>query len=115
MKLKFYKKENKWYADVPEHTEAQNLMVAGADTLIEHMSNGQNSIEVELVNADLLDATEYPRSWLVKMTRFEHDPFGATYLCKIRGKVIPWPAWLCNVTHTVFGEHPKKIFITGIN
>ena len=115
MKLKFYKKANRWYADVPEHSESQNLMVAGADTLIEHMSNGKSSIEVDLVNADLLDTSEYPKSWLVKMTRFEHDPFGATYLCKIRGKVIPWPAWLCNVTHTVFGEHPKRIFVTGIN
>ncbi len=23
-------------------------------------------------------------------------------------------AWLCNVTHTVFGEHPKDIYIHSI-
>ncbi len=116
MKLRFYKdEEGGWFADVDGHTKAQNRMVAGADTLIEAMSKGRNEVVVDLVDADLLNKEDYPKSWIIKMTRFEHDPFGATYLCKIKGKVIPWPAWLCNVTHTVFGEHPKRIFITGVN
>ena len=33
--IRFYKKHNAWYADVAEHTEAENRMVAGADTFLE--------------------------------------------------------------------------------
>lgn len=38
--LRFYKEGAEWFADVPEHTQAENRMVAGADVLIESFANG---------------------------------------------------------------------------
>lgn len=108
--IRFFKLDMGWYADVPNHTLAENRMVAGADTLIEGMSNGKEEVKV-LVSADV----ETPEEYIVKMKRIEHDPWGATYLTKIKGKRMPQLAWLCNVTHDVFnGEHPKEIFIHRI-
>ena len=108
--LRFYKSGNAWFADVPEHTQAQNRMVAGADTLIESFAQGGNEVNVVL-SADIND----PDAYQIKMIRIEHDPWGATYLANIKGCALPRPAWLCNVTHTVFGgEHPRTIYIHSI-
>ena len=108
--LRFYKSGNAWFADVPEHTQAQNRMVAGADTLIESFAQGGNEVNVVL-SADIDD----PDAYQIKMIRIEHDPWGATYLANIKGHALPRPAWLCNVTHTVFGgEHPRTIYIHSI-
>ena len=107
--LRFYKDGGGWFADVAGHTQAQNRMVAGADTLIEGFANGGTEVRV-VVSADVDD----PAPYRVKMTRIEHDPWGATYLAKIEGCALPRPAWLCNVTHTVFGEHPRTIYIHSV-
>ena len=32
--LRFYRSGTEWFADVPQHTKAENQMVAGADTLM---------------------------------------------------------------------------------
>ena len=108
--LLFYKDGLGWFADVEGHTQSQNLMVMGADKLIEGFSGGKPGVVVR-VSADC----ENPKPYLVRLRRIEHDPFGATYLAFIKGKTLPRPAWLCNVTHTVFGgEHPKRIYIHEI-
>ena len=63
-----------------------------------------------------------PNPYLVRLHRIEHDPFGATYWAsagdapdapRLSFAVLP-VAWLCNVTHDVFGEHPKDIYIHTI-
>lgn len=108
--LRFYKQGSSWYADVPNHTMAENRMVAGADTLLESMAGGGDEVCVCL-SADIED----PDAYRIKMRRIEHDPWGATYLAQIQGCALPRPAWLCNVTHDVFGgEHPKTIYIHSI-
>ena len=107
--LSFYKKGNSWYAAVDGHTEAQNRMVAGADTLLECFSSGSDRVRIVL-SSDVDDPGEYQ----FRLRRIEHDSWGATYLAKIPGNVLPRPAWLCNVTHTVFGEHPKNIYIHSV-
>lgn len=109
MELRFYKEDGSWFADVEGHTQSENRMVAGADTLIESFANGHSEVRVVL-SADCDECDDY----MVKLTRFIHDPFGATYMAKIKGCVLPRPAWLCNVTHTVFGEHPKTIYIHSV-
>ena len=93
--LRFYKEDGEWYADVAEHTQAENRMVAGADALIESFARGGNEVRIVL-SAD-------------------HDAWGATYLAHIKGFLLPRPAWLYNVTHTVFGgEHPRTIYIHSV-
>jgi len=108
--LRFFKQDGEWYADVPGHTLAQNRMVAGADTLLEGFARGGNEVTV-VMSADIKD----PDVYQVKLNRIEHDAWGGTYLAHITGHLLPRPAWLCNVTHDVFGgEHPKTIYIHSI-
>ncbi|MDY3228546.1 MAG: DUF6717 family protein [Kiritimatiellia bacterium] len=108
--LRFYKEDGEWYADVAEHTQAENRMVAGADALIESFARGGNEVRIVL-SADVDD----PNPYQIKLKRIEHDAWGATYLAHIKGFLLPRPAWLCNVTHTVFGgEHPRTIYIHSV-
>ena len=117
--LRFYKDGGGWFADVAGHTQAQNRMVAGADTLIEGFANGGTEVRV-VVSADVDD----PAPYRVKMTRIEHDPWGATYRVsdgnvgtapQFRGPLGLPVAWLCNQTHRfIGGEHPSDIYVHSI-
>lgn len=113
--ISFYKKDDIWYADVPEHSESENEMVAGADVFLEKLSNGKPYISLKV--SDKI----YPKARFV-FQRIDHDNGGATYL--ILGHHPEAPAlsgesqdyagqkfWLCNVVHTFFGEHPKYISV----
>ena len=109
--LRFYKHGMEWFADVDGHTQAQNRMVAGADTLLDAISDGGSEVNVTL-SADLDD----PGEWMIRLHLVEHDKFGATYRvthAKDEGSSL---AWLCNVTHDVFGgEHPQDIYVHSID
>ena len=108
--LRFYKDGDGWFADVAGHTQSQNRMVAGADKLIERFAGGRDEVRV-LLSADISDPDEYQ----IKLHRIEHDFSGATYWVSGGKRFATIPvAWLCNVTHTVFGEHPKDIYIHSI-
>lgn len=108
--LVFHKDEGGWYAEVPTHTRSENAMVAGADCLVERMSRGDNTVEVKFRT---LESSTKPNP-VFKMVRFLHDRFGATYWVQ-GATAIPFPAWLCCVTHDVTGEHPKRIYVHEIN
>ena len=108
--LRFYKDGDGWFADVAGHTQSQNRMVAGADKLIERFAAGKDEVRV-LLSADISDPDEYR----IKLHRIEHDFCGATYWVSGGERFAAIPvAWLCNVTHTVFGEHPKDIYIHSV-
>ena len=109
--LRFYKQGTEWFADVAGHTQAQNQMVAGADTLLDAMSDGGSEVEVVL-SADL----DNPDEWMIHLHLVEHDKFGATYRVKRAKEGGSSLAWLCNVTHDVFGgEHPEDIYVHSID
>ena len=105
--LRFYRSGAKWFADVPQHTKAENQMVAGADTLLEEVSGGAGEVFVVL-SSDIPN----PGEWKLHLHIVEHDKYGATYRVKAAGRDGTQLAWLCNVMHTVFGgEHPTDIYI----
>lgn len=109
--LRFYRQGTEWFADVAGHTQAQNQMVAGADTLLDVMSDGGSEVKVVL-SADL----DNPDEWILHLHLVEHDKFGATYRVKRAKGDGSSLAWLCNVTHDVFGgEHPEDIYIHSID
>ena len=109
--LRFYKQGEEWFADVAGHTQAQNRMVAGADTLLDVMADGGSEVKVVL-SADLGN----PDEWMIHLHLVEHDKFGATYRVKRAKENGSSLAWLCNVTHDVFGgEHPEDIFVHSID
>jgi len=108
--LSFHKDEQGWAAEVPTHTRSENAMVAGADIVVGRMAQGDNTVEVKFRTVE----SSTLGSPLFSMKRLLHDRFGGTYL--VHGlTAIPFPAWLCCVTHDVTGEHPEKIFVHEIH
>lgn len=103
-KLRFYKENEKWYADVPGVSKEDNEMVFGSDIFLEKISNGKPQVIVEFSNSDEDNAI-----YAFRMT--DHDEYGASY-SEVHNEVEP--IWLCNVAHEVFIEHPAEIFITDI-
>lgn len=118
--LDFYKDQAGWFCDVRNHSRSQNAMVLGADKLLDFVANGNNKVSISLSFANKIEKDEKPAkdSFLVKLRRILHDPFGATYwVSGPASKGFPLPTiWICNVTHDALPEldHPKQIFINKI-
>ncbi len=79
--IRFYRSGTEWFADVPQHTKAENQMVAGADTLLEEVSDGADEVFVVL-SSDIPN----PDEWKLHLHIVEHDKFGATYKVKAAGQ-----------------------------
>lgn len=108
--LVFHRDTSGIYAEVPTHTRGENAMVAGADIVVGRLMQGDNTVEVKFRTQE----SSTKQKPLFTMHRFLHDSHGGTYL--VTGlTAIPFPAWICNVTHDVCGEHPEKIFVYEIN
>lgn len=121
-KVRFFKQDGKWYADMPNHSLEENEMVMGADVMLDFLA--KNRGEVTVVFSD--DENDAPKSYL-KLKMKQHDKDGAYYTvsgrflasflnfaedifcCKYEPEV-----WICNVTHDLFGEHPEFICILGV-
>lgn len=109
-KFKFYKElDGRWYVDLPDWkgVKADLEMVGGADSMLEVMAEGNNSIwlymsDMDFVGADRLD--------FVRLTPEVGE--GAIYnLVSYKGIDMSFDVWLCDVTKFVFGDFPKTIFI----
>ena len=72
--LRFYRSGAEWFADVPQHTQAENQMVAGADTLLDEVSGGSDEVKV-VISSDIAN----PSEWKLHLHLVEHDKYGATY------------------------------------
>ena len=104
-----------WYADVPNHTLAENEMVAGSDTFLEEVDQmTDNDGEVHITCSD----NNETGSFLAKLLMKNHYQFGATYILTgpmaEKHDAVGYELWICNVTHDVLGEHPKSIYIHRI-
>ena len=104
-----------WYADVPNHTLAENEMVAGSDTFLEAVDQKtDNDGEVHITCSD----NNETGSFLAKLLIKNHNQFGATYILAgpmaEKHDAVGYELWICNVTHDVLGEHPKSIYIHEI-
>ena len=108
--------ERGWFADVPNHTLAENEMVAGSDVFLEavdYLTGGDGEVQITVSDDNA------PGEFLAKLTRKQHDDAGATY--KLGGPhpkrygVTGVELWICNVTHDVLGEHPETIYLHQIN
>lgn len=119
MQLKFFKQNNNWYADVPNHTLDENEMVMGSDILLDFISNGKDKVVLDL-------ELEQPEQFLLCLNRTSIDSEGAYY--SISGRiyldyldtltsenVLLNEIWICNVTLDVFNCFPKNIYITQIS
>ena len=103
--LGFKKVNRKWYSDIknwPKAYEEHQLMVAGADKLLEELSNGKNYVTLQIKKEP------FPNS--IHLTKIEEDEWGGAY----KSDRIDYTVWLCNVTKFVFGEHPENIYFKVI-
>jgi hypothetical protein len=104
--LRFYKHNERWYADVPGHTMAENEMVAGSDDFLNACDAGTGNVVIDLSD----EPTECD---VCHLKMVNHNQFGATY--EVGGSMFGVARlWICNVTHDVLGEHPRDIYIQEI-
>lgn len=107
MKLRFYKKNDRWYADVPGHTEEENEMVCGSDLLLDNLSRRMKS------ESFVITISNKPsRETMLVCTLKNHDKDGAEYYTYSSDPSLNRQTiWICNVTHDVLGEHPQYFYI----
>jgi len=113
---RFYKDGTSWYIDLPAYLEEGGslgdlLMVAGADTMLDHMAGGEKEVTVEL------STTPFPGADELELTE-KCDPSmgGAYYLLRTyEGSPINHRMWLCGVTEYVFGYLPERIYIRRLS
>lgn len=106
--LTFYKtQDNKWFVDLPEWEGAieELQMVCGADTLLDIISQGEDSVRLFLSlepqeGCDILDKL------------YDTPDVGGSYYILLTYKGIEYDLemWLCGVTEFVFGFMPDKIY-----
>lgn len=79
-------------------------MVAGADTLLDTLSNGKNEV--------LVDISTEPKEGFETLKLTEKKAFGgADYLLETyQNKKVNHEMWLCDVTKFVFSNFPEKIY-----
>lgn len=103
--VRFYKEDDNWYADIPNHTKEENQMVMGSDDVLNFLSDGGNEIKLTVSDKETSD-------FIAHFNRVEHDEDGAYYQACGNYDML-YPIWICNVTHDVFGEHPQDIYLTN--
>jgi hypothetical protein len=102
--IEFFMQDNLWYADVPNRTLEENEMVEGADTLLEFLADGHDHVTLTI-------STMPDTSSQLHLEMIEHNSYGTTYILNSNPDDT---VWLCNVTHDVFDDHPKNLYIMDI-
>lgn len=122
--ISFVKDDGIWYADLPEFleaglgTRANLMMVDGADTFLDLLAEGADSITLKFSSKPFV-------GWQTCMRRIRkglnlpllqilgHAPvdYGAYYkVARLNGRDYDHQLWLCPVTEYVFGDYPQEIY-----
>jgi hypothetical protein len=114
--FKFYKEATgEWYVDLPEWegTKGELQMVAGADTFLDILSEGEAEVFVLMSNEHFDQASFLEMKSLGRIEGWEIGE-GAWYkLISYAGIEFPdLDMWLCDVTKFVFGNFPKRIYFS---
>lgn len=98
----FNKEQGNWYIDLPNWygTKAELQMVAGADTLLDQLSENGTTVNVTLSTDKVINTPGFQTLKRIVKT----PPNGCIYHLGFT------PVWLCNVTKFVFdGIFPRQI------
>jgi hypothetical protein len=113
-RLRFYREEtNRWYVDIPEWEGSKSdlEMVAGADTMLEYFSEGEDSVWL-YISDEYFENSDY----LSFQRMADEIGNGAFYVMKkYRGIELNLDLWLCDVTLFVLGKFPEKIYLSKSN
>jgi rubrerythrin len=110
-KLKFYKEaDERWYVELPEWegSKADLEMVAGADTMLNYMAEGNNYVNLHLSEEafDGADKLEFIRI----ATEIGN---GAHYIMRsYAGIEFNLEMWICDVCMFVFNKFPMNIYLS---
>jgi len=123
-KHSFYKEDDGiWYIDLPEYldqglgTQANLMMVGGADTFLDYLSNNTGKITLEISDGPFEGHTDMISHMYMGIPNLEElghpiVPYGGYYYHKPKEHRL----WLCPVTEYVFGgSYPNKIYFRIIN
>lgn len=110
-KYRFYKNELGWFIDLKwfPFNKAYLAMVAGADTLLDRLANGESEITLQIDTAPI----PYSDGYLEKHVStglfhgahyYTREGYNKLNIVDIR------TVWLCPVTLWVFWKYPKKIY-----
>ena len=106
---RFYKEPNhswhSWYADIPGYPGPKGdlLMVAGADTLLDILAQGNDECSF-LASETSFDGAD-------KLELLNLSGGGGDYILReFQGKEIGHNLWLCNVITYVFGKVPDVLY-----
>jgi hypothetical protein len=116
--FKFYKEaDSRWYVDLPEWEgpKADLEMVAGADSFLEILAEGEGKVDVILSVTPFAGADTLTMSRLGRIEGWELGS-GAWYDLN-QYKSISFDGlemWLCDVTKFVFGDFPKEIYFSKV-
>ena len=114
--IKFIKDHTScWYAELPDYpgSLADLEMVCGADTMLDIYAQGDHEVILKMETVE----PEYRTDVLEFNSLSMGDMDGGAYydIKKIGNHVFDLQIWLCSVTVFVFGEYPKKIYVTKVN
>ena len=128
--LSFNKENGIWFADLPAFldaglgTKANLMMVDGADTFLDYVSNNQNRATLK-ISTTLFEGSDAVlnkiglglNQGLLDQIGHAKVNYGAYYRVeKFKEITINHQLWLCPVTEYVFeGTYPESIFIKLIN
>ena len=101
--------DSRWYVCLPEWKGSRSalLMVAGADVVLEELSEGKSEITL-LVSINPLDGISGKPIYSCRKT--SKDEFGSgDYVIK---ELNNRPIWLCSILSFVFGKAPDYIYFT---
>lgn len=112
-KYRFYKEGNNWYVDLPEWEGSKSdlLMIGGADTMLDHMSNNGTEVNTIISRTNFEGANELKFNCLA-----EDMGEGAYYMLdKYEGQKLNLSVFLCDVCKWVFGEFPNQLFVKTVS
>src|SRR6056300_1374685 len=103
LQMRFYKEDFMWYADVKGWPGPKNmlLMVDGADTFLDYLSNNGEEVTLDISLAPKKD---------YQVLNYSHPhpaEDGAYYIANMKGR--EHKLWLCGVTEFVFGFMPEEV------
>ena len=128
--LSFKKENGIWFADLPAFldaglgTKANLMMVDGADTFLDYVSNNQNHATLKISTSFFEGSDAVLNKIRIGLNQGLLDQighakvnYGAYYhVEKFKEITINHQLWLCPVTEYVFeGTYPETIFIKLIN
>ena len=104
----FYKdNDSRWYAAMPDSdfSKEELEMVCGADTMLDILAQGEDIVVLTMTDEecefDHIDLVEEP----------EVVGGGVYLVTSLNGIVFDFQIWLCDVTKSIFGKMPERIYL----